>query len=356
MIASIFAISVNAKALEQQKLLDNVEISIDGGVLTPLNSFEKFSGMAGVEISKGVTPITRLGIEGELMFDMSKYFGNSDNVVDNAYVGVYMATNWMNLVNGYKGDPQKFEIETLVGAGWMHGLKPGPYNYNGFGMRTGVNLNYNVNEMFKISLKPSILWESYKFDSSKSAMVMQVGLTYKFKNHDGRRSFTLCNKVATQEEVDKLNDKINKMRKNHSKDMKGLKKKYNELMAENQSLLEQVNQFKQHTCPTLPEKTLPQIGFKVGSSELQETSYVTLNEIAKEIINSGAKYQVFGYASIDGGEKINMELSQKRAEVVMDALIKLGVPEDRIEAVAMGETDQFSKESLVLNRVVVTRK
>jgi outer membrane protein OmpA-like peptidoglycan-associated protein len=45
-----------------------------------------------------------------------------------------------------------------------------------------------------------------------------------------------------------------------------------------------------------------------------------------------------GYASADGDDDYNLELSVKRAEAVRDLLIDLGVAEERLEVIGLGET------------------
>jgi outer membrane protein OmpA-like peptidoglycan-associated protein len=65
-----------------------------------------------------------------------------------------------------------------------------------------------------------------------------------------------------------------------------------------------------------------------------------LAEIAKA---NGSKLVVTGYAdSKTGSAGFNQTLSQKRAEVVADELVKLGVNRDNIEVVAAGGVDTLS--------------
>lgn len=60
-----------------------------------------------------------------------------------------------------------------------------------------------------------------------------------------------------------------------------------------------------------------------------------------------------GYASTEGSEEYNLGLSQRRANAVKDALIKRGIPADRIKKVTgKGEVGIFG-EILKLNRRAV---
>jgi OOP family OmpA-OmpF porin len=50
------------------------------------------------------------------------------------------------------------------------------------------------------------------------------------------------------------------------------------------------------------------------------------------------KFSVEGHTDSDVDETLNMELSQKRAESVMDEMIKLGISKDRLQAKGWGES------------------
>ncbi len=50
------------------------------------------------------------------------------------------------------------------------------------------------------------------------------------------------------------------------------------------------------------------------------------------------KLRVEGHADDRGGAEYNLALGQKRAQAVVSALVLLGVPEARLEAVSFGDT------------------
>ena len=80
------------------------------------------------------------------------------------------------------------------------------------------------------------------------------------------------------------------------------------------------------------------IQFQSGSVKLQDASLKLLESIA---MTSGRcpSQLIFinGYTDSRGGAKVNKTLSQKRAEAVMDYLIKLGMNPSRLEAKGYGE-------------------
>ena len=53
-----------------------------------------------------------------------------------------------------------------------------------------------------------------------------------------------------------------------------------------------------------------------------------------------------GYASADGDDKYNTDLSFKRADAVRSLLIKLGVKEKRLEVEGLGETSPIGNNEL----------
>jgi outer membrane protein OmpA-like peptidoglycan-associated protein len=62
---------------------------------------------------------------------------------------------------------------------------------------------------------------------------------------------------------------------------------------------------------------------------------------------------VDGYASMDGGQRVNWRLSCERAEAVRDELVALGIPWENFTLFAHGETDEFSVTDYGPNRRAV---
>ena len=94
-------------------------------------------------------------------------------------------------------------------------------------------------------------------------------------------------------------------------------------------------------------KPVVKIYFDVSESELQPSYHVKMNEILEAL----QKYpelgvQISGYASAEGDEKFNRELSNKRAIAVLDYINQKGVVRRRIIAKGYGATqsENSSKE------------
>jgi outer membrane protein OmpA-like peptidoglycan-associated protein len=94
-----------------------------------------------------------------------------------------------------------------------------------------------------------------------------------------------------------------------------------------------------HGCP--PYQTLvvqpdrlelkEKLYFKWNQAVIEEASFPTLNEVAQALKdNKNFKVQVEGHASSEGTYDHNQDLSERRAEAVVDYLVARGVPRDRL--------------------------
>jgi outer membrane protein OmpA-like peptidoglycan-associated protein len=79
--------------------------------------------------------------------------------------------------------------------------------------------------------------------------------------------------------------------------------------------------------------------FDLGSTKLSEQSMATISQAAQVFKSrTNVNMVVIGYADTVGSAALNMQLSQRRANVVRDALIAAGVPAGAITTTASGET------------------
>ena len=79
--------------------------------------------------------------------------------------------------------------------------------------------------------------------------------------------------------------------------------------------------------------------FDLGSVKLSDQSQQTISQAAQVYkTKANARVMVTGYADTVGNPQMNVQLSQRRAKVVADALIKAGVPVDAIQTTGDGET------------------
>ena len=99
-------------------------------------------------------------------------------------------------------------------------------------------------------------------------------------------------------------------------------------------------------------KIAPNIYFVADSDALiGKKTFVTLNEIIEILkTNPVGILNIEGYASSDGSEEYNKDLSLRRAASVRNYLIQQGVPEDRIIASGFGENKPSGDNETVEGR------
>jgi len=97
-------------------------------------------------------------------------------------------------------------------------------------------------------------------------------------------------------------------------------------------------------CPVVTEEVKKQITdlaraiyFKTGKDTFTNESSIRLNGVSKILSEyTASKVVVEGHTDSTGSDKINKELSQKRADAVLNFLTSNGFPEDNIKAVGYG--------------------
>ena len=85
------------------------------------------------------------------------------------------------------------------------------------------------------------------------------------------------------------------------------------------------------------EISLETVYFDFDKYELKEEAKEKLFSNAKKIIENNYYVTIEGHCDERGTEQYNLSLGQKRANVVKQYYIKLGVPENRIATISYGE-------------------
>lgn len=97
------------------------------------------------------------------------------------------------------------------------------------------------------------------------------------------------------------------------------------------------------------------LNFDKGTADLGKGSEVELDQIAEAMREFPTVIgRIEGFTDISGSPATNKKLSQLRANSVKDALVKRGVPENRLQAVGRGEEFPLAKndtpEHMAMNR------
>ena len=97
------------------------------------------------------------------------------------------------------------------------------------------------------------------------------------------------------------------------------------------------------------------IDFGSGSAKISKESIATLDTLAKILSRCTAKkIEIGGHTDAQGSDQVNQRISQARAESVVAALVRRGIPQDVLAAKGYGETlpiaDNSTPEGRARNR------
>ena len=346
------SISAQTTVIEGGGFWDNWSIGIQGGGTMKMNGtgfFKSARPVFGLSIGKQWTPILGTDIQG------LGYVNTSDSrtMIDASDVSLVGRMNLMNLFAGYEGMPRMFEIETVTGLGWLHHYMNGSDDTNDLSARVGLNFNFNLGDdaAWTLGIKPAVVYNltgnypdrKVVFNRDKANMEILVGLTYHFAGSNGNRHFALVNAVdpiafmAMNEEINDLREIV------AAKDIElvGLA---DELLVVQNQLNEARAQKAQASGDTL--NIIESVGaFRFNQSAIETSQMPSIEHVAAYLKNhSGVNVTVNGYASPEGTETYNLQVSQRRADAVKDILVKkYGISADRINAIGHGVGDIFSE-------------
>jgi outer membrane protein OmpA-like peptidoglycan-associated protein len=396
--ATMMAASVSAQntAITSSKAGDNWYFGINAGVSTlPKESYKDagngfFKSIAptfGVRLGKNLTTVFGLALDADVHFKANdKWFGTdlvsvkSKTFINDVNVDLMGTFNLSNLFAGYPGEPRAFELIALGGFGWTHGFGSEINLLGGSGGSAPVSkvnaLNSRVALDFAFNLGAAKAWQLYiepsltyglhswvdgedaevpfQYNLNNSYFALKAGLNYKFGNSNGSHNFKK-EQLRDQAEIDGLNAKINELRADvNAKDgqiaadaqtIADLKAKLAACEARPTQVIEQVKKV---------ETLQPIVIFRQGKSTIEPAQYASIEMIAKYMKNHPeANLKVQGYASPEGSAELNQKLSEQRAEVVKNALIKkYKIAASRITTEGLGATDKLSDE-IDFNRVAM---
>lgn len=367
MIAVLFTITVSAQSQTNyagsSRFLDNWSVGIGGGVSTNLHHWNTpQGGHVNIELNRSITPIWGISLHGQVGFnDLANYFDHpmhvhNGTVVDNASALVMGTFNFSNAFFGYNGKPRVFEVVGRAGIGYGHGFdRTGSVQSSRAAYKdalltkTGIDFNFNLdkNKAWTLSVRPSVTFNTTglgEYNSRFSTFNVDGLIVYHFKTSNGKH-YMVKPVLYNQSEVDLLNEQINSLRNE-------LKSETDENDSLRQMLKianEQANNNKDNEIVNVIYKP---VYFKKASAKFEGD----LTGLANQIKSSGKQFAITGYASMEGSEKFNKNLSIQRAQFVKQELIKLGCDKTKLRVVTGGPTDKFGTgtDNYQRNRVVIS--
>lgn len=347
------------QAVQGHKFFDNWSIGVLGGGVTPTTRsfFSHTRGVAGLELTKQITPVLGLGVQSVAGFNTTGSYTAVDNV-NTTFLGKVNFSNWFC---GYKGQPRLFEVEGVAGIGFNHYFGATDLyavaGGNTFSSKFGLNLNFNLGEAkaWTVSLKPAIVYDleggvqrtQTQINVNNSVLELTAGVTYHFKTSNGRNHFVNV-KAYDQAEVDGLNAQINALRGD-------LRDKNGQIDAANARIRDLQNQLNdcRNRQPVIQTQTITNnrqslesiVTFRQGKSVIDASQLPNVERIATYLNNhKEAKVVIKGYASPEGSAEVNARIANERAQAVKNMLVKkYRVAADRITAEGQGVGDMFSE-------------
>lgn len=304
----------------------------------------------GLSIGKQWTPILGTEIQGLGYINTT----GSKTLFDASEVALITNMNLMNLFGGYEGTPRVFEIETATGFGWLHHYMKGPKDTNDLSARVGLNFNFNLGESkaWTFGIRPAIVYnltgnfpqEKLAFDKDRARFEVLMGFTYHFANSEGQRHFAMV-PVVDPLVMAAMNEEINVMRETIAAQEAAIAASALEIADLQNSLNDCQNAANQPAEPAVTNILESIVAFQFNQAVIQSSQMPTIERIATYLKdNPGVNAVINGYASPEGTEEYNLQLSQRRADAMKSVLVdKYGIDASRIEAIGHGIGDIFSE-------------
>ena len=346
----------------------NFFVSLGGGIqfcVNPDNSDyglgKAVTGQFQLSVGKLINPVWGVRLQGSILNTKlnSDYInGNNGTFVNlkQKYVALRADAmfNISNAISGYNPD-RVFDAYAFMGPSLTitkATIATERKTAALVGGTVGLGGKFNVSKSFDIYVEArgevaQSPFGDYSSSIADGNVAVTAGLTYYF----GGKKFV---KVTNMALLDAANGDI---------------KKYKELLAQEQDAhnvtkaeleKEKKNIKVQEVVKVVETESAGDraIFFTIGSARIDSKGKVNI-KLAAELMkaNTDVKYVVYGYADkATGSVKTNQKLSEKRAQAVVDELVKNGVSADQVEAKGMGGQENMFENSRALTRVVIIER
>lgn len=366
-LASI-ANAANKDRWYAEKGSHNFFVSLGGGIqfcVNPDNSDyglgKAVTGQFQLSVGKLINPVWGVRLQGSILnTKLNSDYINGDNGTFVNLKQKYVALradamfNISNAISGYNPD-RVFDAYAFMGPSLTitkATIAKERKTAALVGGTVGLGGKFNVSKSFDIYVEArgevaQSPFGDYSSSIADGNVAVTAGLTYYF----GGKKFV---KVTNMALLDAANGDI---------------KKYKELLAQEQDAhnvtkaeleKEKKNIKVQEVVKVVETESAGDraIFFTIGSARIDSKGKVNI-KLAAELMkaNTDVKYVVYGYADkATGSVKTNQKLSEKRAQAVVDELVKNGVSADQVEAKGMGGQENMFENSRALTRVVIIER
>lgn len=252
--------------------------------------------------------------------------------------------NLSNMLMGYN-EQRVWNFIPYFGAGIGHSMSYGTY---GMGLSVGLLNTFRISPKFALNL--DINWGGYEpgFDGynlklnekstwkNKDRMVsVEIGLTYRLGKSTWKPTVAQdAMNALTEGELDALNGQL--------ADMQAENDRLSELLANQQPTQVQPERIVEENIVSAPVSVF----FNLNKAEIASRREL---QNVKELVNlakkQDSKLRVTGYADSQTGNAVyNQQLSQRRADAVVDEIVKMGFDRNQIEVVAAGGVDTLTPQ------------
>lgn len=314
---------------------------------SPFKSFRNNLGFS-VAIGKWFTPGLGLrtkfnGVWGRTVVPVEKEKAYDDNGNKYWTLNEQVLFNLSNMFCGYS-NTRVWNFIPYLGAGIGRNMSANTY---AMGLSAGILNTFRLSDRFALNFELGYgLWETDMDGISAGAIdtkngpasrdqmfSVELGLTYNVgKTRWNKTPDVEALKALSQSQIDALNAQL--------ADSQNENAKLKDMLA-NQKPVETTKVVKE--IAAAPVSVFFNIGKSRIASKKDLQNVKDLVEVAKA---NNSKIVVTGYAdSKTGSATFNQKLSQKRADVVANELVKMGVSRDNIEVVAAGGVNTLSPVS-----------
>lgn len=273
----------------------------------------------------------------DLSLDVLYYFEPCSKISPYVFFGFGAAsfsTDWNNVVNPIADDKTTVKMNFGIGTEWKIGKD--------WNLITEFGINSLESEVDGIRNlnRGGFLWSN-----ADAYTTLSVGLAYYFSKGEKSKKCKLYDGIDMEYLKEHLTmDKLTK------EDVEEIVKKHIPKEVVKEIVVEK---------PVKEKIVVPQslngINFETGSANIAYESYPILERAYKYLINNpDIRLEVQGHTDNVGSSKLNMELSQERADAVRDYLIGKGIKAERLTSKGYGSARPIAsnntKQGRALNR------